>query len=123
MDCQNVRIEAQTPFCQVVLSSLDDQPIARSKRLLLTAVARAENSGQVYNPSRTSLLDEGKPPILLEPVRATVTLKGIRATKVHILDHRGRRTGKTLPVTGGKITIGNEKSFWYEVEVAPVAAK
>jgi hypothetical protein len=111
-----VRIEAQTPFCQVVLSSLDDQPLVRSKRLLLTAVARAENTGQVYNPSRTSLLDEGKPPILVEPVRATITLKGVRATRVHILDHHGRRTGKTLPITNGKITIGNEKTFWYEIE-------
>ena len=123
LDCQNVRIEAQTPFCQVVVTSLDDQPLTRSKRLLLTAVSRAENTGQVYNPSRTSLLDEGGPPILLEPVKATVTLKGIRATRVHILDHHGRRTGKTLPVTNGKVTIGNEKTFWYEIEVTPATRR
>lgn len=119
IECQNVRIEAQTPFCQVVLTSLDDQPLSQSKRLLLTAVARAENSGQVYNPSRTSLLDEGKSPILMEPVKATVTLKGIRATRVHVLDHHGRRTGRTLPVTNGRFAIGNEKTFWYEIELAP----
>jgi hypothetical protein len=77
----------------------------------------------VYNPSRTSLLDEGRPPILLEPVKATVTLKGIRATRVHILDHHGRRTGKTLPVTNGKVTIGNEKTFWYEIEVTPATRR
>lgn len=119
VECQNVRIEAQTPFCQVVLTSLDDKPLSQSMRVLLTAVARAENSGQVYNPSRTSLLDEGKPPILMEPVKATITLKGIRATRVHILDHHGRRTGGTLPVTNGRFAIGNEKTFWYEIELTP----
>ncbi len=123
VDCDNARIEAQTPFCQVVLTSLDDQPLTRSRRILLTAVARAENTGQVYNPSRTTLLDEGRSPILMEPVEAKVTLKGVRATRVHVLDHRGRRTGRTLPITNGAFTIGNERTFWYEIETSPTVRR
>ncbi|MDW8290113.1 MAG: hypothetical protein RMM06_05280, partial [Armatimonadota bacterium] len=93
-------------------------PLPRSRRILLVAVARAENAGQVYSPRRDSLLDEGRSPILMEPVQATVTLKGIRASKVHVLDHHGRRTGATLPLRRGKFSIGKEKTFWYEIETA-----
>ncbi|MCS7309301.1 MAG: hypothetical protein NZ741_03695, partial [Armatimonadetes bacterium] len=118
LECQHVRIEVQTPFCQVVLTALDDLPLPRSRRILLVAVARAENAGQVYSPRRDSLLDEGRSPILMEPVQATVTLKGIRASKVHVLDHHGRRTGATLPLRRGKFSIGKEKTFWYEIETA-----
>ncbi len=119
IECQHVRIEAQTPFCQVVLTSLEDRPLSRSRRLLLTAVARAENTGQRYSPRRDSLLDEGRPPILMEPVRAKVTLRGIRVTRVEALSHQGRRTGKTVPVRHGQFQVGNEEAFWYEIEARP----
>lgn len=118
-ECQNVRIAARTLLCQVVLTSLDDRPLPQSRCLLLTAVARAENTGQVYTPRRDSLLDEGRAPILMEPVVATLTLKGIRALRVHVLDHHGRRTATALPMRRGQFTIGNEQAFWYEIVADP----
>ncbi|MBN1421819.1 MAG: hypothetical protein JXP34_23800, partial [Planctomycetes bacterium] len=41
----DLAIEVETPFAVVALSSLGDEPIRRSGTMLLTAVARAENTG------------------------------------------------------------------------------
>jgi hypothetical protein len=50
------------------LSSLDGQPISRSGKLLMSAAARAANQDMQWNEKRTSLLDWGRPPILIEAV-------------------------------------------------------
>lgn len=59
----DVTFRVATPKATVVLTSLDGQPIASSKRVLLTAVARA-----VADPTR-------KAAYLSEPVRAAVSLR------------------------------------------------
>jgi hypothetical protein len=54
---------------------------------------------------------------LLEPVKATVSLAGRKIEAVNILDHDGRRTGRTLPVTDGRFTLdgSKDKAIYYEV--------
>ncbi len=110
-----VAMSPQTPFCQLILSSLDGLPLATSKHMLLTATARAENSGTVYNGARTSLKNEGAAPILIEPVKASLRFSGAPVA-VTPLDHNGyRRTASLKAQPDGSISIGEEKSFWYEV--------
>jgi hypothetical protein len=62
-------------------------------------------------------LKNGGPPILLEPVKAAVTVAGRPIETVHVLDHDGRRTGRTLPVTDGRFTLdgAKDKAIYYEV--------
>ena len=92
-DCSmNCRTDLTTLF----LTSFDGRPIAGSQRLLLTALGRVENTGQIIEerhdaePPRESVLwndvmlnltnrpyrlvDEGEAPIVVEPVTATVIL-------------------------------------------------
>ncbi len=110
----------ETPFCQVFLSSLDSKPLAESQRMALTAVARAENTNQVWKPFRNGLKDLGTGPVLMEPVRATVTLKGARSLTVTALDQHGNPTGRTIPVDvttlGATFQLGEGQAFWYLLE-------
>ncbi|MGE5557328.1 MAG: hypothetical protein ACM3WV_01810 [Bacillota bacterium] len=118
---RQMQVEAGTPFCQVVLSSLDGKPLSGAGKMLLTATARAENSKQVYNNKRNSLISTGEAPILMEPVAAKITFYSKKKITVNVLDHHGFRTGKTVPVERGEkgwtFSIGRENTFWYEVAV------
>jgi hypothetical protein len=61
--------------------------------------------------------DIGKAPIMLEPAKATVTFAGRKVTAVNVLDFDGKRTGKTVPLTGAGIDLdtGREKAIYFEV--------
>ena len=96
VELQDVIIESETPFCSVMVSSLDNEPISTSKKCLITAIARAENTGQAWNQDRTKLLDRGKAPVLAEPVAANVTLKQKRGVKFYVLDAAGA-VGQEIP--------------------------
>jgi len=90
-------VETKNLFASISAISLTKSGITGSDRVLLTAVARMENTGQVYNEKRTKLLDPGKAPILREPVQAKVVLyrgKMDPTLKVRALD----QAGQTLPI-------------------------
>lgn len=74
-------VVAQSPFGAITLQALDDRPIAGSARLLITATGRMANSGMRWNAERTSLEQWGKAPTRIEPVRATLRLRGLKAAK------------------------------------------
>jgi len=70
-----LELNVKTPFATIAVSSLTDETIERSSKLLLTAVGRAENTGFKYNITHTKTLDRGHGPILIEPIEAIVKLK------------------------------------------------
>lgn len=116
----DVRLRFENPFATVFLTSLErDATIARAKSLLLVTMARVHNTSMRYADTGDELLEVGTGPMLLEPVRATVALAGRRIAQVHILDHDGRRTGRTVPVTDGTFTVDGAatRAFYYEVEL------
>jgi len=83
-------------FAVVAVTALDDGPIAQSQHLLITATARAENSGMVSDAARTKVIDLGHAPILMEPVRGTVRLaldRPVKTVNLYGLDSVGRRPG------------------------------
>jgi hypothetical protein len=101
--------EVGTPrFAAVSLVALDGNPVATSRRLLLTAVARCENNDQRWFESLNGSLKilSASPGARLEPVNATITLRNPRAFKLFALDPAGQR-GPELPVTRG----GDNSSF------------
>ncbi len=51
----------------------------------------------------------------MEPVVADITLMRRDAPTVHILDHNGVRTGRTLPVRDGTFSLdtGRDKTPFY----------
>lgn len=116
---QTAKLQAESNFCLLFLSSLDDLPLKQAKSILLTAVSRAENTGQTFNGTRTSLLHEGTAPVLMEPVVARIAVKSNRPLTVEALDQSGIGTGTKLKVVKEgefyAFQIGKERAFWYEI--------
>ena len=65
---KHLSAEIDNDFATLVLVSLDDAPVARAGRLLLSATSRATNTGFTWNPERTAALERGGSPTLIEPV-------------------------------------------------------
>ncbi|MFW6189168.1 MAG: beta-galactosidase [Planctomycetota bacterium] len=81
-----------------------DGEVATADALLVVAIARARNTGmKVFEDSR--IIDKGEAPVVMEPVAAAIRIDRPGAATVHVLDHDGVRTGRTLPVEDGEFTI------------------
>jgi hypothetical protein len=114
----DVKIRLDSPFASLFLTALDRRDdLTKGKAALLTVVARTSNTGFTYFAPDNKVLNNGGPPILLEPVKATVTIAGRPIEAVNILDHDGRRTRRTLDVTDGRFTLdgAKDKAIYYEV--------
>jgi hypothetical protein len=114
----DVKIRLDTPFASLFLTALEPgEDLAGGKRALITVLARQSNTGFTYFAPDNRVLKNGGPPILLEPVKATVTIAGRPVASVNVLDHDGRRTSRTLPVTDGQFTLdgAKDKAIYYEV--------
>jgi hypothetical protein len=93
----DVTVECSTPFASVSVAALDGQTVAESQRLLLTAVARAENTGQAYLDDHSSIPERGRAPVLAEPVDAVVSVPSSGRMTAYALTPTGQR-GKKLTV-------------------------
>jgi hypothetical protein len=114
----DVKITVACPYASVFLTALDKgATLANAKSALLCAVARNCNTDFKYFTIDSGTIDNGKGPILLEPVKATIRIAGRSVKAVNVLDHDGRRTDKTLPVKDGQFTIdgAKDKALYYEV--------
>jgi hypothetical protein len=110
-------------FAVVAVTALDDEPIPESKHLLITATARAENTGMVYGPGKTRALNPGHSPILMEPVRGEIRIAarhGKASAQAYPLDSSGRRLrGTALEAAQGQFVIPLQaRACWYEVVVS-----
>ena len=115
----DVKVRLDCPFASLFVTALDrGSDLADGKRALITALARQSNTGFTYFAPDHRVLNNGRAPILLEPVKATVAIAGRRVAAVNVLDHDGRRTGRTLPVKDGRFIIdgAKDKTIYYEVE-------
>lgn len=113
-----VTIEPQSTFAAIYVTARErDRTIESSRDLLLVAIARARNSGMKFSPSGDRLLAPGKAPILMEPVKAAVTIRKPGSPKVFLLDHDGKLTDRTLPAENGQFTIdgARDKTPYYVV--------
>ena len=114
----DVSIELQSPYASIFLTALDrGATLATTRSALLCAVARNSNSGLTYFALDGKVLDNGQAPILLEPIKATVIIAGRPIAAVNVLDHAGRRNGKSLPSNSGRIDIDGTRdhALYYEV--------
>jgi hypothetical protein len=114
----DVKVRLDTPFASLFLTALErGEDLKSGKRALITALARQSNTGFTYFGPDNKVLKNGSAPILLEPVKATLTIAGRPIEAVNILDHDGRRTGRTLTVTDGRFTLdgAKDRAIYYEV--------
>lgn len=113
-----VTITSRSPFAAIYVTAPEKAgSVATSPRLLVIALARARNTGMQFAEGEDQLLDKGRGPVLMEPVRLDLELHRPGAKHVVVLDHDGRPTGQTLPFQGQRIMLDGAvtKSPYYEV--------
>lgn len=101
----DVTITPQCPFAAIYVTVREPSGTKDASPLLITAIARARNTGMQFNDAGDELLDRGKAPIFMEPVKATIAINKSGASKLRLLDHDGQRTEVTLPIQNGSVTI------------------
>ena len=117
----DVSIKAKNNYATIAISSLTDEDITNSNNLFITAVGKADNTDSVYNNDHTTLLKEGKAPILIEVIEAEIAIKTpYKNMRVWSVDPEGYYTG-LMPTTYEdgvlKFTIGKEfESMYYLVQ-------
>ncbi len=115
-----VTITPASRFAAIYVTARDSgATVAEGENLLIVAMARARNTGmKVYDDSR--ILARGQAPIVLEPVQARIVIDRPGEATVHVLDHDGARTGRTIPVVDGAIEIdtARDQTPYYLVSYA-----
>jgi hypothetical protein len=115
-------VDLESPaFAAGTITSLDGLPLERSRKMLVTACGRAENTGMQFSKERRTVGRRwGEAPVLIEPVEATVNLGalGITAGTCRALGPDGRPTA-TVPLTRdaeGDLTLRlspEYRTIWY----------
>ena len=102
-------IEPAKGFSVIYLSAKEEnETLEDAKEIVVTAMARARNTGMKFNAEGNVVLDPGTAPIVLEPVKANIKVPF--NGKLLILDHDGtevrseRQISKSLSIDG---TIDN----------------
>jgi hypothetical protein len=101
-------LDARNPWAGVLAVSMDGKPLSQSMRFVIFAAAKEENSGQVFNATRTALKDPGQAPVMEQWVKGTISLKvdGDGAFEVKALNASGNPV-KSLPCSfkDGLLTV------------------
>ncbi len=121
---RHIKPEVKNDFCAITLSSLTDEPIWKSKKLLLTACSRWQNTGSKWNERRTLWEEWGEGPTLIEPVTGWLILRdldGAVAVTLTPLDGAARPIGDPIRAKmveeGYEIPLGSPATNWYLIEV------
>ncbi len=106
-------------YAALTVVPLDKKPLASSDRILLTALARVQNTGQKWKPGGKSLETWGTAPTLADAISATVSLKTDGNRIVRTLDETGTPKA-TIPATyrQGVLTFRlspRDRAVWYAI--------
>lgn len=118
-DLDGIKLKTSNDFAIILVNSLDKgKSISKAKRILITTIARAKNTGMEYNEDHTHLLNSGKAPVLVEPVRFSFSINRKKAPKITVLDHYGNKTSEIVDSRGKDIIFDGAltKSFYYLIE-------
>lgn len=89
---EHLTIDLEDTYGVVVASSASVEPLATTNRLLLTILGKVEPSGFRWTDAwKRETADPGRPPLLHEPIDATVVWKGKTGVKAFALDNNGER--------------------------------
>ena len=127
-----VRVSSQTRFGAVYVTAMDEQaPIRTARRLLVTAVGPARNTGMEYESTRQAgrigtlwrLRKPGDAPALMEAVSGEVEIRSSRAGRMKCwsLDLVGKRRAEVpLRVHGDAVVLilaPDHRTAYYEISV------
>ena len=112
----------ENPFAVLIATSISDEPIATSKRLLVSAIARVEPTGFRWVDSwKREVADPGRPPFLQEPVigegRLAAQRKsaGLRPRQHGSAHRRGEARDTSRPRRRLALIDGKTAAFHWEL--------
>jgi hypothetical protein len=124
-------IDCDTEYAAVTATSLDGAAIGESRRVLLTCVARAENTAQGFWPPTAKqqswshmswmLPAEGRIPVITEPVKAEISIRVPGKAVVYALDASGKQVERIECTSDAKrlrMDPSQARSIWCEVVVS-----
>lgn len=115
-DLPGVAVQMQSEFASLIFTPLDDKPLISSNNILITAMAKDKQFNTEYSADGSQLLKTGGPPLYLEPVRATVTIKGGSIEAVKVVDVYGVPTAREVQRNGNTFDIdGRYATYYYQV--------
>jgi hypothetical protein len=119
MKLGEVTLQTDNEFAVILITSLDrEKGISDTRKILVTTVARAQNTGMRFNEDHSKLIERGDAPILLEPVSLSMKIDRNTDPKITVLDHSGRKT-EQLVSTGNdwiKLDGAITKTIYYLIE-------
>ncbi len=115
IDLSGVRINCETDFAVIAMSSLTENGIKSSDNILLTTVGIAENKG--FKTKGEVMLDIGEPPVEVEVIKAEIEIDTeVTGFKIWAISPEGFYIG-TVPFTyeNGtlRFTVGNKAQSMY----------
>lgn len=121
---KNLSVKINNSFSSILLTSLDGKEIERAENMVLTASSASVLSGAQWNSERTSMVEWGTLPFMIQPVSGSITLSnliGARKLKVTPLDASGNPLDPLPEIRIKKgtaeFTIGTAPTVWYIIEV------
>jgi len=113
----DVTITCHSPFAAIYVTAPGpDDTLAAADRLLITTIARARNSGMQVVADE--VVQAGTGPIRMEPVKAELHFPHRRVKALHVLDHDGQRTGRTIHPQNDRFMLDgtDTRTVYYEAE-------
>ncbi len=110
----DVTIESRNDYGTIHVISLDGQPLASSRKILVQAFTEEKMYG--FKSANGVIQDIGRAPITVRDIDATVTLANAANLKAAILDEQGYPRGDLQPrITGGNAAITLPKDSLYTI--------
>jgi hypothetical protein len=116
--CTVPDLAGPAPHATVTLVALDGKPVAASRRLLVTALRRAENPGMEWNESRTTVGDRwGGGPVRVLGLRASLRLPDGSGWQASPLNSDGSRRAGATRTIGRELAIDPaDATIWWMLE-------
>jgi hypothetical protein len=121
---RHLSVDLENPFAAVQLTSVDDLPIAKSQRLLLTTTAQMSNTGFRWESDRQTVAEWGKGPVRIEPVSGVVRvheLGHLKTLRARPLAANGTPLGRTIAATQSRgvwsLRLGAPPALWYLIDL------
>lgn len=99
VELDDVKFDLDNYYATAYLNSVDDEPLCKSKEMLLTVVGDTRNTGQVMSEDERTIITSGTGPVLVEPITGTVTIKSSAPIAVTAINSKGQPIRKVIRPT------------------------